>query len=111
MQTYDLQIYPGSDYNISFNLTDANSNPLNLSGYDISGCVLPSYSSNQILLNLNPQISNPTSGIVSISIPNSGLTGLPCTIAFYNIQINNGIINQIVLDGNVYIYPEVHYNL
>jgi hypothetical protein len=109
MDSYDLQIYQGTTFSLSLTLKDDNGYPINLSGSQVSGYVKFRYSDSQPMLNLNPAISSPASGIISLNIAANATTGLIITIAPYDIQIintGNGVVTK-ALKGNAFIYPDV----
>ena len=108
-KTYDLQISQGDTFALSLNLTDDNNNPINLTNCLVNGWIQSKLSCSGILCNLNPQIiSPPTNGIITIGIPYSGTSLLPCDIFPYQIQLyNTGSSPTIVtkvLNGYAYIY-------
>jgi hypothetical protein len=110
MNTFNICIQQGSDLNLSLNLTDSLSNPINLSGYNISGFMRYNYGSYGILLNLNPTITNAPSGIINLFVSGSQIgTGIPVTVGVYDIFISNGNSTQKVLGGRTYIDPIVSY--
>ena len=110
MNCFNFNIQQGSDLNLNLNLTDSLSNPINLSGYNISGFMRYNYGSSGILLNLNPTITNAPSGIINLFVSGSQIgTGIPITIGVYDIFISNGSSTQKVLGGKTYIEPYVSY--
>lgn len=109
MKNFDLYIEQGSNYTISLSLTDDNSQPIDLSDYSISGYVRNSYSDSGILIDLNPSITMPASGVILINVPSTGTMNLPTTVGIYDIEITNTNQTLKILKGFAYISPEVTY--
>ena len=109
MNTFDLHISQGNSYTVSLNLTDSNANPLNLSGYNLTGQVKNLYSDSGSLINLNPTITNAISGMISINVLPNLTTGIPVTLGIYDIEMYNETQSTKVLRGNVFIYPSVSF--
>lgn len=61
----------GEDWKISFNLRDESKSYLNLTGYSIDAKMSKSYTSS-IKYSLNPQITDVSTGLIELSMPNSG---------------------------------------
>ena len=109
MTTYDLQIYQGTTYNIAINLNNSDGTPVNLSGFAISGFLKYEYSDTGKLVDLSPQIINPVSGSISITVPASVTASIPITMGFYDVQIySSGTVSKVLM-GNAYIYPDVTF--
>jgi hypothetical protein len=108
MDTYDLEIYQGSTYNLSMTLRDEVGNAIDLSSYTTRGVIRNRFSDTGILADLNPQIITPSAGEMTISIAASGTATLPVGIAVYDIEITNtgnGYVTK-PLAGKAIIYPE-----
>jgi hypothetical protein len=112
MDSYDFEVYKGSSFSLSVTLKDSDSVPIDLTDYNVSGFLKYKYSDSTKLTNLNAAKSSPyTSGIITLSIPSSGTSVLPVTLAVYDVEIyNTSTLNvEKVLRGNVSIQPEVTY--
>lgn len=111
MDTYDLSIYQGATFSLSLTVRDSDSVAINLSNSLISGYLKTYYSNTGKLTDLNVQISNASSGIISMSIPASITASLPINYAFYDVEaLNTGtLVTTRVLAGKALIYPEVTY--
>ena len=111
MNTYDLSINQGETFSLSLTVRDANGVPINLAGNLVSGFLKTRYGDSSILTNLNVQIANAASGIVSLGIPASGTSVLPVNFAFYDVEMLNTETSQVtkLLGGKASIYPEVSF--
>lgn len=111
MDTYDLEIYKGQTFALSLTLRDVNGVVLNLGTNVISGFLKMKYSDEAKLTDLNAQITNAASGIVTLGIPASGTSVLPVNYGFYDVEMLNtgtAVVTKI-LAGKASIYPEVTY--
>lgn len=106
---YDISIEQGSSFNLNLTAKDSNGVPLNLVGYTVTGGIKYGYGSTQYLANLNPQIQNPNSGLIKISLSPTETSLLPVTKAVYDIEVNNVYYNSTfkAIRGYVEIIPEV----
>ena len=106
---YDFDVYQGQNFSLSLTVRDNNGVPLDLTNYAISGFIKVNLTSTPIS-SLNAQITTPTSGIVSLSIPPSGTASLPVDYLFYDVSIDNysGSAQKILL-GKISVYPEVSF--
>ena len=108
---YNITGYQGDYIQLTLNVQDSSGNAINLAGYSIRGQVRASYGSSGILLDLNPVISNPTSGIININIETPVSEDLPIGDHVYDIErypagIPTG--NSIkIMRGKFSILPEV----
>ena len=84
---YDISIEQGSSFNLTLTAKDSNGNLLNLNGYSARGSIKYGYGSASYLLNLNPTITNPTNGLITISLSASDTSSLPVTKAVYDIEV------------------------
>lgn len=112
--TYDIELVIGSSTILQVNATNSDGSYINLSGYQARGQVRYSYSSDTILLNLNPTIATSyVSGIVNLNITGSFTTGLKPGVFPYDLEIystgSNGVETYTTkfLRGYCYCYPEV----
>jgi len=108
---YNITGYQGDHIQLTLNIKDSHGLLLNLSGYEIRGQVKSSFGSTGILLNLNPIITNYTSGIASISIDSNISKNLPIGDHIYDVErypsgnVNGNSIK--LLRGKFSILPEV----
>lgn len=110
MTTYDLTIYKGETYSLSITLRDADSVPIDLTNYAISGFIKQKYSDSIKLVDLNPTKVVPfTGGGITLGVPATGTAAMPCNIDFYDVEISaSGSVTK-VLAGKVSVYPEITY--
>ena len=109
--SYNISTYQGDFFQALLFVKDTNSNPINLSGYDVRGQVRSSYGSTGVLLDLNPTITNNISGLINVSISSDVTENLPVGTFFYDIErYPSGIAtgNSIkLMIGKFIVSPEV----
>ena len=109
--SYNISTYQGDLLQLNLAIKDSNSNPINLSGYQIRGQVRTSFGSTGVVLDLNPIITNHISGFISITVSSDQTEDLPIHNFVYDIErypsgIETG--NSIkLLKGKFIVYPEV----
>jgi len=108
--SYNISAYQGDLIQLNLAVKDANSIPISLTGYDVRGSLKTSYGSSNIILDLKPQIINPISGLINITIPSLVTETLPVNIYFYDIErypsgISTGNSSKL-LRGKFNILPE-----
>jgi len=104
--TFDIWLQNNSSFNLSLAVTDVSGNPLNLSGYGAWGGVKYQYSDTGYLLDLEPYMTA-TSGQIVISVPASGISGLPTTKGIWSVEAyQSGTSNNFqVVRGYANITP------
>ena len=108
---YNITGYQGDYIQLTLNLKDSNGTALNLSGYQVRGQVRTNYGATGVLLDLNPTITNSTSGTIAININSYISQDLPVSDHIYDIErypsgIPSG--NTIkLMRGKFSILPEV----
>jgi hypothetical protein len=110
MDAYDIEIIQGSTFSLSLGLTDSESNPIDLTDYNVNAYIRYRFSDSSKLSDLNPTKTLPyTSGLIALTIPATGTAVLPVTIARYDVEIMNTgtLVVDKVLMGEVTISPEV----
>jgi len=108
---YNITGYQGDYIQLTLNLKDSNATALNLSGYQVRGQVRTNYGATGVLLDLNPTITNSTSGTIAININSYISQDLPVSDHIYDIErYPSGIPtgNTIkLMRGKFSILPEV----
>ena len=67
----NLNIDNGEDWSVSFNLRDEYGDYIDLNGHTVSALMAKNYTSS-IKYSLNPEITDPSTGLITLSMPNSG---------------------------------------
>lgn len=67
----NLTIESGSDWAVEFNLRDENGDYIDLTGYTLS-CKMARNYTTTTKYSLNPQIITPATGLIKLSMPNTG---------------------------------------
>jgi len=108
---YNINCFQGDYLQLTLNVKDASGIPINLSGYEIRGQVRASYGATGIFLDLQPVITNYSSGIISVIVPSVKSSALPVNEYVYDIErYPSGVPtgNSIkLLKGKFITYPEV----
>jgi hypothetical protein len=113
--TYNISLVQGESLDLTLNLKDSDSVPLNLSGYSVRGTVKRGFGATGVLLDLAPVIvtgannSFLASGQITISISPAESSSLPVTEAVYDIEryTLNDVVVQKVMNCKIIIDPEV----
>lgn len=108
MGVYNICVNQGENFDLTATLKDCNGNYINLSGYSVRGKVRTSYGATGVLLNLEPSIFNPISGVIRISLTPAETESLPVTIGVYDLEryLDETHVYR-VLNGTFTINPEV----
>lgn len=109
--TYNLDIYKGEPFSIDFVITDDLGVPINLTDYSGSAPIKNSYSAQTPIAYFNLSITNPTSGMVTLSMTDTGSAALPVTQAIYGVEFaRSGVSIGRYLRGYVNIYQDYGLN-
>jgi hypothetical protein len=112
MDSYDLEVYQGATYSLSITLRDGNSNPIDLTDYNVSGFLKFRHSDSVRLASLNAtKVAPYASGLVSLNIPSTGTERLPVGYGFYDVELyhtTSGTVSKVLI-GKASIFPEVTY--
>jgi hypothetical protein len=108
-----LDIENGEDWVVEFNINDEYGNYLNLTGYSVDAKMSRNFTSS-IKYSLNAQIINPSTGLIRLSMPNSGGSLITKTQDLksgryvYNVFItsSNNITDKAV-EGIITVNPSV----
>ena len=104
----ELFLEQGSDYSTSITLTDVNGDPYDLTNYTAKSQVKKSYYSSNTKANFVITISDPTSGVVSISLDSANTANIAAGRYVYDVLIKNSSNNITrVLEGIVNVLPQV----
>lgn len=108
-----LSMDNGEDWSVSFNLRDESGNYLNLSGYTIDAKMSKTHTSST-KYSLNAQITNVSTGLILLSIPNTGgqlvtkTQDIKSGRYVYNVFITSLTGNtEKVIEGIITVNPSV----
>lgn len=112
---YNIITFQGSDLDLEISIADALNTPYNFSGYGVRGQIRPSYGSSQVLLNLNPTISESSLGTINLNLSATVLSQMPVGQFVYDIEryltgslpFPDNSNTQKILKGKFSIMPEV----
>lgn len=106
--SYNISAIQGNTLLLNVTANDSAGSPLNLSGYSVRGNVKYKYSSTGSLLNLNPSITSPANGSISISGNAADISAMPVGTFVYDLEAyNSGEYVTKFLIGYFYVSPEV----
>jgi|10_taG_2_1085330.scaffolds.fasta_scaffold03115_2 hypothetical protein len=107
--SYNLNITQGSEFYVRFQAKDSSGDPINLSGYSMSGVVKRRYSDTGIIVNLAPSGVTPTGmtgGYFDVTLRAAQTSGLPIVRGVYDIEYSQDNFADKLVKGDVYIFPE-----
>jgi hypothetical protein len=109
MNTGNLVIYQGATFQHAVTITNSDGNPMNLSGYGITGYVKNRFSDSGWLAMIQVSGVSLTGGQITLNIANTGTSGLVTSIMPYDVHathLTSGTVTKI-MGGNAFIYPAV----
>lgn len=108
MEKLDLNVKQGAKYNAKIYVTDDGEDPINLSGYSLSGAVKYRYGNSGFYYNLAPTVDNGPSGIIDLTISPAYTIDFPIGEATYEIKRFDGQGNaERTVYGNFNVFPSV----
>jgi hypothetical protein len=108
-QTYDFILVQGDSFAASIYAKNEDGSIINLSGYSASAYLKNGYADTGYLLNLNPVIESPVSGLIYIDLTPSQTASLPVTEAIYDLEIYQSGTRNVtnLVQGKVSILPQI----
>lgn len=107
---YNLDVAQGSSIYFRIVAKDDNSQPLDLTNYNVSGYVRHRYTDTGIVLNLSPTIDGSfISGFIDVDVAGASTALLPVMQGVYDIEISNKYTSYQtkVVKGLFNVEPEV----
>ena len=107
--TKDLEIEQGSDFSISFTFQQEDGTPINFTGYSIRGQIRKSVQSSAPSLTLTAAITDPTKGIIVLSLTNAQTKSVAAGEYVYDVEIYTGADASVyrIISGQVFVSAEV----
>jgi|TARA_R110000744_G_scaffold135209_1_gene244595 hypothetical protein len=103
----NMTIDQGTDFSSAIDVTDADGDAVNLTGYTVAGQIRKTYTSSTAV-NLTCAVSNATSGIVSVALTAAQSNAMKSGRYVYDVEItSSGGAKTRVLEGQVEITPGV----
>ena len=103
----NMTIDQGTDFSSAIDVTDADGDAVNLTGYTVAGQIRKTYTSSTAV-NLTCAVSNATSGIVSVALTAAQSNAMKAGRYVYDVEItSSGGAKTRVLEGQVEITPGV----
>ena len=108
MNSYNLDIYQGGNFNVTLRASNSDGTPINLSGYTVRSNLREFYSSTGAETSFTCTILNYESGIVKLSMTPSGTAALKCDQYVYCVECANAADTDVIkfLRGYAYVFPE-----
>tara|TARA_R110000772_G_scaffold35266_3_gene85159 strand:+ start:368 stop:703 length:336 start_codon:yes stop_codon:yes gene_type:complete len=103
----NMTIDQGTDFSSAIDVTDADGDAVNLTGYTVAGQIRKTYTSSTAV-DLTCAVSNATSGIVSVALTAAQSNAMKSGRYVYDVEItSSGGAKTRVLEGQVEITPGV----
>lgn len=104
----NLAVDQGADFETTITLEDEHFDPINLSGYTVTGQIRRTYKSTTAY-DFTISITNASDGIIRIELPASVTSAMKYGRYVYDIHAANPTINKVykVLEGILEIVPSV----
>jgi hypothetical protein len=107
---YAIEVMQGSSYSLTFNITDSDSNAINISGYTFTGVVKSRHKNTGVLSFFSFQTGSITGGQMIMSLTSAQTAAMPVGRSLYEIEAypDTGT-TQKYLDGYFDVYPELNF--
>ena len=104
----NIVVDQGSDYSVSVDVTDADGDALNLTGFTSKGQIRKTYSSSTAV-DFAVTVANPaTLGVLNVSLTNAQTNAMKAGRYVYDLEITSGSgVKTRVLEGQFEITPGV----
>ena len=103
----NMTIDQGTDFSSAIDVTDADGDPVNLTGYTVKGQIRKSYTSSTAV-DLTCAVSNAAAGIISIALTAAQSNAMKYGRYLYDVEMtSSGGAKTRVLEGQVEITPGV----
>ena len=103
----NMTIDQGTDFSSAIDVTDADGDAVNLTGYSVAGQIRKTYTSSTAV-NLTCAVSNAAAGIISIALTAAQSNAMKSGRYVYDVEItSSGGAKTRVLEGQVEITPGV----
>lgn len=102
----DLLIDQGATFKVIVAIKDSAGDTRSLIGYTATMQARENVSSVSTLFSINPDVDGPN-GLVTINIPFANTTSYIWKRGVYDLEITNGTEVERILEGNIFVSPEV----
>lgn len=107
-QFVELNMDQGATFNVDIDLTEANSAPVNVTGYTFTSSLRKSYYSSRVTANLVVSITNAANGNVSLSLAAANTANIKAGRYVFDIkQLDTSNITTRVIEGIITVNPQV----
>jgi len=107
-QFVEVNMDQGATFNVDIDLTEANSAPVNVTGYTFTSSLRKSYYSSRVTANLVVSITNAANGNVSLSLAAANTANIRAGRYVFDIkQLDTSNITTRVVEGIITVNPQV----
>lgn len=107
-QFVELNLDQGTTFNVDIDLTEANSSPINISGYTFSSSIRKSYYSSRVTANLVVTITNAANGNLALSLAAANTSNIKAGRYLFDVkQIDTSNVTSRVVEGIITVNPQV----
>ena len=102
----NLTVDQGTDFSSSVDVTDADGDPVALTGYSVSGQIRKHYNSST-KVDFTATVSNASAGIISLSLSAATTNAMKAGRYVYDVEIDLSGTKTRVLEGQLEVTPGV----
>ena len=102
----NLTVDQGTDFSSSVDVTDADGDPVSLTGYSVAGQIRKHYNSST-KVDFTATVSNATAGIISLSLSAATTNAMKAGRYVYDVEIDLSGTKTRVLEGQLEVTPGV----
>jgi hypothetical protein len=107
-QFIELEIDQGTTFNVDLDLSEANSTPINVSGYIFTSSIRKSYYSSRVTANLVVSVTNASNGNVSLSLAAANTANIKAGRYLFDIkQVDPQNTVTRLVEGIITVNPQV----
>ena len=105
----NIAIYKGDSYTHEIRIKDSANNNTNITGRTYTAQMRKSRSSDTVVLSFNVSMTNPTNGIVTISLTPEATSSIQPGTYFYDFEETNGSYITTLMSGKISLSGEVSH--
>lgn len=107
-QFVELNMDQGATFNVDIDLTEANSSPINVTGFTFSSSIRKSYYSSRVTANLVVTVINAANGNVSLSLAAANTANIKAGRYLFDVkQVDTSNVTSRVVEGIITVNPQV----
>ena len=105
----NIAIYKGDSYTHEIRIKDSANTNTNITGRTYTAQMRKSRSSDTVVLSFNVSMTNPTNGIVTISLTPEATSSIQPGTYFYDFEETNGSYITTLMSGKISLSGEVSH--